>query len=185
MGAAAAGQVFGSLARKAMTRSMETVAGIAVFRVVFKGVKPVVRRIPGCIGIAVGLCGCGSLSLFFPPLNQTSVLLVNNSDYTVDVRLFYSDEQDIPEVLLTRGSIGTELTFTIPAGQSATFVRNCEDLQAIIIDQADLNITLGLGPEADTPVLRDGSDFRCGSMIVFTFDHSSHVLDFDITTTVQ
>lgn len=135
------------------------------------------------IGLAA-LCGCGPLSIFLP-LNQTAVLLVNNGDYPVEVRLFYSDQQDIPEALLTQDSVGTEVDYTIPAGESASFTRDCDQLQAIIIDHAKLNVALGIGPEDDTGVLRDGSDFHCGNTIVFTFEHSSNIVDFHITTSVQ
>ena len=42
-----------------------------------------------------------------------------------------------------------------------------------------------MGPEANTDVLRDGDEFRCGSTIVFTFSHSAAVFDFGITTRVE
>ena len=40
--------------------------------------------------------------------------------------------------------------------QTTTFTRDCDDLQAIIIGDADLQLPLGLGPDASTDVLHDG-----------------------------
>jgi hypothetical protein len=112
-----------------------------------------------------------------------TVSLVNASEYSVEAKIFIHDEQDIPEVLLTE--LGDELNFTIPAGATETFTRSCDDLQAIVIDDADLLVLVGLGPEANSDVLRDGHDFRCGSRIIFTFSHSDDILNFDVTELVQ
>ena len=114
--------------------------------------------------------------------NTTSVELVNNADYAVDVDLFISDEQDIPRDLLT--SLGTKLEYTLAPGESANFFRDCDDLQAIVIDDANLRVTGSIGPDADTSVLRDGSDFFCTDNIKFTFDHTSAITDFHITVEV-
>ena len=133
-------------------------------------------------GLTLALTGCDVLIGIITPTTVT-VSLVNMSDYDVDARIFISDEQDLPEFLLTE--LGDELNFTIPAGETATFTRNCDELQAIVVDDADLLVLVGLGPEAGSDVLRDGDDFRCGDVIIFTFSHSEAVLDFHITTLVQ
>ncbi|UCE59506.1 MAG: hypothetical protein JSU63_18935 [Phycisphaerales bacterium] len=122
----------------------------------------------------VFLAGCDILAL-----NMVHVSLVNSSDYDVEVELYISDQQELPEVLLTE--LGDELQYTISAGQTVSFSRDCDELQAIMIEDADLQVIGGIGPEASTGVLRDGDDFNCGSFITFTFDHSDEILDFDIT----
>jgi hypothetical protein len=132
--------------------------------------------------LALPLGGCGVLAALLLP-TTVMVWLVNDSDYPVEVTLFIHDEQDLPEFLLTE--VGDELNFTVPAGQLVTFARGCEDLQAIMIEDADLLVIGGMGPEANTNVLRDGDDFGCGSTIVFTFSHSAAVTDFEITTLVE
>lgn len=131
--------------------------------------------------LTIPAVGCG-LILNLTGQNTTTVRLVNNADFTVDVDLFLSDQQDIPrEVLIV---LGTKLEYTLAPGESATFSRDCEDLQAIVIDDANLRVTGSIGPDADTNVLRDGSDFGCGDTIVFTFDHTGAITDFHITVEV-
>ena len=66
-----------------------------------------------------------------------------------------------------------------------SFTQSCDDLQAIMIEDADLQIIGGIGPEANTDVLRDGDDFGCGDTIVFTFDHSDLIFDFEIEVDVE
>jgi len=77
------------------------------------------------------------------------------------------------------------LNFVIPPGGTRTFIRSCDDLQAIVLDDADLLILAGIGPETNTDVLRDGDDFRCGDLIEFTFSHSGAVFDFDVEVDVR
>ena len=133
-------------------------------------------------GLTLALTGCDVVIGIITPTTVT-VSLVNTSDYDVEAKIFISDEQDLPEFLLTE--LGNELNFVIPAGETATFTRSCDKLQAIVVDDADLLVLVGLGPEAGSDVLRDGDDFRCGDVIIFTFSHSQAVLDFHITILVQ
>jgi len=56
---------------------------------------------------------------------------------------------------------------------ATVFSKDCDNLQAIIISDADLEVV----GEEDTGTLRDGDDFGCGDTIIFTFD----LIDFDIT----
>lgn len=101
------------------------------------------------------------------PSRQTSVMLRNQTAFPVDVELYYDEQQDIPEVLLEE--IGTRLTFSIPAGGTESFSRPCEDLQAVVVSDADMIIAPGISPEADTRVYREPDDFTCGNTLTFTF----------------
>ena len=121
--------------------------------------------------------GCDAVSDLLSP-SRVTVSLVNNGEFEVQARFFISEDQNTLEALLTE--LGDELNFTVPAGETTTFTRDCDDLQAIILDDAELRVLGGVGPEADTDVLRDGDDFGCGDTIVFTFDHSDLLLDFDV-----
>jgi hypothetical protein len=135
------------------------------------------------VAVLGALCaGCEAIIGFLQPRTVT-VRLVNDGDFAVNVRLFFDDDQDLPRSVLTED--GTELRYTIAAGETATFARSCDDLQAVVIDDADLLIVGEIGPEADTNVLRDGDDFGCGDTIVFTFDHSNLLVDFDVSVAVQ
>ena len=128
------------------------------------------------------LAGCDALVLFFPPTTVT-VLLVNDGLFPVNVDLFYSDVQEIPDFLLTE--VGTEVNLTVGAGLSRTITRDCDQLQAIIIDNADLEVLGSIGPEANTDVLRDGDEFGCGAVITFRFTHSEAIVDFDVSTSIR
>lgn len=131
------------------------------------------------------VAGCDALTALLGTLQPklVTVKLVNNSDFAVEGGVFYDNNQDTIEQVLVE--TGTERAFTLAAGGQSSFSLNCDDLQAIIIDNASLQIVGDVGPEANTDVLRDGDDFGCGDTIVFTFDHSDAVLDFDVTVTTQ
>ncbi len=127
--------------------------------------------------MSTGLVGCNSLVGLLRP-SETTIVLANDSDFDIGVLLFYGDDQNILEALLTE--IGEEMTLRIGAGEQVTFSRDCDELQAIIIDDADLLLIGQLGPEVKTDVLRDGDEFGCGDTITFTFDHSDAIFDFSI-----
>lgn len=128
------------------------------------------------------LSGCDAVTDLVGP-STVRVRLVNNGQFDVEGTLFYGDQQDLPKIVLTE--FGEELDFTVPSGGSDTFVRACDDLQAIVIEDADLLIIGDIGPETSSGVLRDGDDFSCGDTIVFTFDHSGILLDFDVTESIE
>jgi hypothetical protein len=77
----------------------------------FRSRQNVVVLLISIVAVAAG--GCDFLIDFIPP-EVTTVTLVNDGAFPVEVTLFYDEEQDIPEALLTEA--GTELNFTIPAG---------------------------------------------------------------------
>ena len=131
----------------------------------------------------MAVMGCdGAGSLFGS--STVTVQLVNNSDHTVTVTIFIADQQDIPEFGLT--SLGDRIERTVQAGATDSFTRDCDDLQAIIVDNADLEVPGGLlKPDTSSQVLRDGTDFSCGDSITFTFDHSALLVDFDVTVLVS
>jgi hypothetical protein len=132
--------------------------------------------------LLVSAGGCGFLiGLVDPPL--TTVRLDNNADFNVDVVLYYDNEQDAPRDVLTE--VGTRMEFTLTPGQSVSFDRDCDELQAVVIDNAELVVIGQIGPEAGSEVQRDGSDFNCRDTVVFTFDHSALLLDFAVSVSVE
>jgi len=136
--------------------------------------------------LLVLVAGCDALPALLGTLqpNLVTVELVNNSsDFAVEGTLFYDNDQYTIEGILVE--TGTERTFTLAAGRRSSFSVHCDDLQAIIIHNASLQIVGDVGPEANTNVLRDGDDFGCGDTIVFTFDHSDVLVDFDVNVTTQ
>ncbi len=137
------------------------------------------------LGTSMLVAGCESLSGLLSFLSPTlvTVSLVNGADFPVDVAILIGDEQDIPEFLLKE--TGDELDFSVSAGETQTFSRECGELQAIMIEDADLRFIGGVGPDASTEVLRDGDHFSCGSTLTFTFSHSAIITDFDVDFSVQ
>jgi hypothetical protein len=131
--------------------------------------------------LLIGTTGCGALIGIFQP-SVVTVALVNDSDFAVEGQLFYSDEDDTIQAALEE--FGEERPFAIPAGGESTFSVSCDDLRAIILSDADLQIIGDVGPSASTDVLRDGDDFECGDRIEFRFDHSAAIVDFDVTVLV-
>ncbi len=130
----------------------------------------------------VGTVGCGAVIDLAQP-DTTAVELVNDGEFDVDVTLYISDNQETIEELLTE--TGTKLEYWVPAGDTVRFSRDCDVLQAIVIENAELMLVGEIGPETGSEVLRDGSDFFCGDTIVFTFTHSGAIVDFDVSTSFQ
>lgn len=135
----------------------------------------------GLCMVAPLLAGCEFLVGLLTP-RTTHVRLVNNSDFQVTVRIFVDDDQNVLSDLID--DQGTELTFILTPGEVENFTRDCDALQAIVVDNAELNVVGQIGPEAGTSVLRDGSDFSCGDRIIFTFDHSAILTDFRVSVSV-
>jgi len=131
--------------------------------------------------LLMGIAGCDALIGFLQPRTVT-IRLVNNSDFDVDVEMYTHDEQNVAEFLITE--VGDRIDRTVSAGEATTILGDCDDVQAIIIEDADLLAVGGLGPEANTDVIRDGSDFGCGDTVTFTFDHSALITDFDVSVDV-
>ena len=140
-----------------------------------------------CLGLFLlfVLSGCDAVDVVVDLLDPATVrvTLINNGQFDVEGTLFYDDEQDLPQFVLTE--VGRQLDFTVSAGDSFTFERSCDDLQTIIIEDADLLVAPGVSPETSTGVLRDGDDFSCGDSIVFTFDHSEILVDFNVTESIE
>ena len=113
----------------------------------------------------------------------TTVVLRNQTNFTVDVELFFDEEQDIPEFLLEE--TGTRLTFSIPPGGVESFSRPCEDLQAIFINDADMRVLPGVSPEASTRVYREPNDFTCGNTLTFTFTQNILATSLQITFSLE
>lgn len=135
--------------------------------------------------VALPLAGCDALSgvldVFMP--TTTKVRLVNDTGFRVEGTLFFGDEQDMPEDLLTTDMFATEVDFSLAAGADRVIITDsCGDLQAVIIDKAELLLFPGISPDTGSNVLRDGDEFGCGDEIVFTFTLAP---DFDISATVR
>ena len=143
-----------------------------------------VRYLLALLAICPVVSGCDALTELFEA-DTVTVALVNNSSLGLDVEveIYISDQQEIPELLLTE--LGTKLEYTIEAGETVTFSRSCDDLQAIVVSNAELQIVGDIGPATNSDVLRDGDDFSCGDTVVFTFDHSIVLIEFDVTATLE
>jgi hypothetical protein len=134
------------------------------------------------LALAAATGGCGILTAFFQP-STVRVALVNDSDFDVSVVLILGENQDAPRELLEE--IGDEERYTLKPGESIDFFRDCDEIQAVFVDNAEMMIVGQIGPEADSEVLRDGEDYDCGDTVEFRFDHSDLIVDFHVTTLVR
>lgn len=127
--------------------------------------------------------GCGTLNDWFLRFGTMSIRLVNNGDYAVVVPLYYASDPDVTAGTLT--GFGTKWVMRVAPGESVTVTRGCDELRACVVDNAQLLVTGRTPPEADSAVLREGTDYSCGDTIVLTFDHTSTITDFHVTASIE
>lgn len=139
-------------------------------------------RLMSLMSAAAALAGCDALSNLLAP-RDTTVRLINDGDARVTAQLYYIDQQDTPRDLLT--AVGVHMEIVLEPGESRTIRRDCDKIQAIVIDDAKLSVVGDVGPTASSDVLRDGGAFDCGDTITFTFDHSAVLVDFDVSVAVD
>ena len=135
--------------------------------------------------IAIAVAGCGVLGNIGDILgaNRVTVRLINASDqFDVNVEVRYGDENLETKDLLK--VLGEEVNRTLSPGESSEFTGDCDELESIFVDEAELLAPL-LNLKEDTDVIVDGDNFSCGDTIVYTFTHSAIIVDFDISTSVQ
>lgn len=130
-----------------------------------------------------GGCGLYDTLLSYLGPKQTTVRFINNGDFAVEGKVIIGDDQETTEDLLQ--ATGTEISFSVDAGGTSSFSRDCDEIQALLLDDANLQVVGGAGPDTRSGLLRDGSDYNCGDRITFTFDHSAIITDFDVNTSVE
>ena len=131
-------------------------------------------------GIVAVLVGCeAAISIFSP--QSVVVRLVNTTAFEVEAEIYTSEDDNILVALITE--LGDRFEETIPPGGTVTLVQSCEELQAIVITDADLRLFGGVGPETQSDLLLDGQDFHCGDEIVFTFTQDG--FGFDVVDEVR
>ena len=135
-----------------------------------------IAKILSLVPLLLPVAGCPDLSGLLTP-STTTIELVNPGNLAVEVTLYIGESQYTTKELLRLG--GEEIERTVAAGQTVTISRDCDDLQAVFIDNAKASIVV-FGPEDESDVLRDGSDFGCGDTIRFTFSYTLFPRDMDI-----
>lgn len=123
----------------------------------------------------VGLLGMGGCPT---PGASTAAEIINDTEATIRVRVFYDDEQDIPRELLEE--VGNETEFDLAPGESRTVSRDCDELQAILV-RGDQRLIGSFGPEESSDVFRDGDDFGCGDLLTFRFTQGILPTDLNIS----
>lgn len=119
-------------------------------------------------GLLGGCPDLGALGDLLGGSNITVRLVNTNMTFSVTVRLYYHDDQNVLTEDLLK-AFGEEREFTLAPGTTQSFSVDCDELQAIFIDRAELVVIGSLGPDDDTGIYRDGTDFHCGDTLVFTF----------------
>ncbi len=131
----------------------------------------------GVILLGLSVCGCPELTQLLGASN-TTIQLVNNGSFPVTVELYYHDDQLALESSVK--TFGEKVEITVAAGDTYSLPVDCTRLQSIYIDKAELNLLGTIGPESDTGVYRDGSDFNCGNTLTFTFSHPALPIELNI-----
>jgi len=137
------------------------------------------RAFVGLLAVWPLFSGCGQFGDWVAP--GVVVTLVNNGDYDVDATLAISSDPNISEADLIAS--GTEIDVTIPPGESRVIRRDCLELRAIMVENAELQVIGGFGPTAQSEVIREGQGsprVLCQGFLTFTFDHNDSILDFDV-----
>jgi hypothetical protein len=93
---------------------------------------------------AACVVGCGAIpGILFPEV--TTVRLINNANFPVEFELFYGDDENTLEVFLVE--FGERVPGTLQPGDSTSISDDCDNLRAVIINDADLRVIGGIGPK--------------------------------------
>src|SRR5438477_10023560 len=98
-------------------------------------------------------------------LPQVFVNVKNDTSSTVSGKAVFSSDQNVGDPAIDQS--GSEEDFTLNAGESHAFSRNCNDLKAIKVE-GTLQVVAGIGPSNSTKVFRSGTDFNCGDRLQFS-----------------
>ena len=141
-------------------------------------------RSMACLALVGLIGGCEGFDLGgLLGSSRVTVELVNDGNLPLEVEIYIADEQLILEALLT--TVGEKIEITVDPDSTERFSRDCDELQALIIEEARVMIAGLPGPSDDTEVLRDGDDFGCGDTITFTFEYPPVPLALDIRQSVN
>ncbi len=124
--------------------------------------------------------GCDSL-IGLLQLDIVTVVMINEGNDNIEGELYYASEQLLPREAIIAG--GERVNFDLRAGETFVFSRDCDDLQAILIADADVQSVFGQNESTST--LRDGTDFNCGDRITYRFRYNDLGLNFDIDQDVN
>ncbi len=134
------------------------------------------------VGLALSITGCDVVLDIILPSTVTITLVNDSAQFRVDGTIVFDDDDPLLKADLI--AFGTERDFDLEPGESFSFPPlDCDEVQALILQDADLRVIGGVGPETDSDILRMGDDFECGNEIVFTF--SGGALDFDVSIQVR
>ena len=133
-------------------------------------------------GLLLFTLGCDALLDIVLPSTVTVSFVNESPNFSVEVEFIFDDEDDIPEFVLR--ALDPDLDLLLGPNVTDTRSFDCDDLQAMIIDRAELQAA-PFGPDTDTDVLRIDDDYECGDEIIFTFAHTLLLLDFDVSTQVR
>ena len=134
------------------------------------------------IGLIMSLAGCGfGLDIFMP--STVTITFVNEfTDFEIEGTIVFDNREAFLKEDLV--GFGEDLSFVIDGGGSVSLAPlDCDDVESLVLDRAELLVIGNIGPSTDSEILRIGEDFECGDEIVFTFTGS--ILDLDVTTAAR
>ncbi len=100
------------------------------------------------VGLVVVILGCDALVGLLLPSRVTVTLANASPTFDIEVTVVYDDEEDtLKEIVIL---LGTDEDFIIGPGERVSFSRDCDDLRALVLEDADLLVFAGLSPEVDS-----------------------------------
>ncbi len=134
-----------------------------------------------CTAPLVAGGGCGNLTIVGGFLNTVPVVLVNDTDFSVDPNIRFDDDTGLLAGLFPSETLSTGL---LAPGETATFTFDCDKLGTILADDPEQIIPLlddVVGDSSDR--LERGEEFDCGDVIEFRF--VGNLDDFGVVVSVN
>lgn len=133
----------------------------------------------GLIAAWISVSGCGIQSTIFGAFRAIRVEVLNDTGFTVDTDLRYSEDDTLFDALLAdRLDVGRLLP-----GEAFQIDFDCDALGLIRLAEGSQEIPLLSDPDVDTPIFQRGDDYDCGDTIEFRFVGDGD--DFDVIVTVN
>ena len=129
-------------------------------------------------GMTLVLAGCGNLSEVLSRLgadpSTITLRLVNETTFAVDPGVFVGELVGdlligaLTEEVLTLDANAQNFA-DLGAGQEVTRNYDCDDFQAVMAKDAELNTGIGVSPDADSDLFVVEENFQCGDTVTIRY----------------
>lgn len=131
--------------------------------------------------LVISIClttGCGNFGLVLDALQlsptKVTVRLINETAFEVNPAVFVTPVGDLLIDALTEAvvtaNINEQTVFgTLAPGEDISRDYDCDDIQAFMVKDAELQSGIGISPEADSDLFLVDEDFECGDVITVRY----------------